>query len=190
MMPQVLKGVWFIWYNLWYVTSQTVFKTSAYRGTITHKCMFTNVEITYITGSSVSSVQFSHLVVSDPMDCSTPDFPIRHQLPELTQTHVHGVGDALQPSHPLLSPSPPTFGHSQQQYLNSQQYAVDILWCVSGVSHMALMVKNPPANAGDIRDMGSIPGSGRSPGGGNGNPRQLFLPGKFHGQKNLEDYSP
>ena len=43
------------------------------------------------------------------------------------------------------------------------------------------MVKNPPANAGDIRDSGSIPGLGRSSGGGNGNPTPVFLPGEFHG---------
>ena len=43
------------------------------------------------------------------MDCSMPGFPVRHQLPELAQTHVHQVGDAIQPSHPLLSPSPPAF---------------------------------------------------------------------------------
>ena len=43
----------------------------------------------------------------DSMDCSTPGFPVHHQLPELAQTHVHQVGDAIQPSHPLLSPSPP-----------------------------------------------------------------------------------
>ena len=42
----------------------------------------------------------------DPMDCSTPVFPVHHQLPELAQTHVHWVGDAIQPSHPLLPPSP------------------------------------------------------------------------------------
>ena len=42
----------------------------------------------------------------DPMDCSTPGFPVLHQLPELTQTHVHWVDDAIQPSHPLSSPSP------------------------------------------------------------------------------------
>ena len=45
----------------------------------------------------------------DPMDCSTPGFPIHHQLPELAETHVHRVGDAIQPSHPLLSPSPQSF---------------------------------------------------------------------------------
>ena len=50
------------------------------------------------------------------------------------------------------------------------------------------MVKNLPANVGDARDMGSIPGSGRSPGGGNGNP--VFLPGKFHGQRSLAGCSP
>ena len=53
----------------------------------------------------------------DPMDCSTPGLPVHHQLPELAQTHVHWVGDAIQPSHPLLSPSPPTFSLSQHQGL-------------------------------------------------------------------------
>ena len=54
---------------------------------------------------------------------------------------------------------------------------------------MAQVVKNLPVNTGDIRDTGSIPGSGRSPGGGNGNPLQYFSPGKFHGQS-LMGYSP
>ena len=56
----------------------------------------------------ISSVQFSHSVVSNPMDCRTPGFPVHHQLPKLAQTQVHHVGDAIQPSHPLsplLSPS-------------------------------------------------------------------------------------
>ena len=52
------------------------------------------------------------------------------------------------------------------------------------------MVKNLPANAGDTRDMGSIPGSGRSPGEGNGNPLQYSLPGEFHGQRSLVGHSP
>ena len=51
------------------------------------------------------------------MDCSTPGLPVHHQLPELAQTHVHWVGDAMQPSHPLLSPFPPTFNISQHQGL-------------------------------------------------------------------------
>ena len=53
----------------------------------------------------------------DPMDCSTPGFPVHHQLPELAQTHIHQVSDAIQPPHPLLSPSPPAFNLSQHQGL-------------------------------------------------------------------------
>ena len=53
---------------------------------------------------SVRSVAQLCLTPCNPMDCSTPGFPVRHQLPELTQTHVHQVSDAIQPSHPLLSP--------------------------------------------------------------------------------------
>ena len=66
------------------------------------------------------SVEFSRSVVSDslrPVNCSTPGLPVHHQLPELTQTHVHRVGDAIQPSHPLLSPSPPAPSPSQHQSL-------------------------------------------------------------------------
>ena len=51
------------------------------------------------------------------MDCSMPDFPVHHQLPEFTQTHVRWVGDAIQPSHPLSSLSPPAFNLSQHQGL-------------------------------------------------------------------------
>ena len=53
----------------------------------------------------------------DPMNCSTPGLPVHHQLPEFTQTHVHQVSDAIQPSHPLLSPSPPAPNPSQHQGL-------------------------------------------------------------------------
>ena len=53
-----------------------------------------------------SSVAQSCLTPCDPMNCSTPGLPVRHQLPEFTQTHVHQVSDAIQPSHPLSSPSP------------------------------------------------------------------------------------
>ena len=53
----------------------------------------------------------------DPVDCSTPGFPVHHQLPELAQTHVHQVSDAIKPSHPLSSPSPTAFNLSQYQSL-------------------------------------------------------------------------
>ena len=67
--------------------------------------------------SSVSSVDQSCPTLCDPTDCSMPCFPAHHQLPELAQTHVHWVGDAIQPSHPLSSPSPPVFDLSQHQGL-------------------------------------------------------------------------
>ena len=63
------------------------------------------------------SVAQSCLTLCDPMGCSTPDFPVHHQLPKLTQTHVHWVSDAIQPCHPLSSPSPPTLNLSQHQGL-------------------------------------------------------------------------
>ena len=66
---------------------------------------------------SVSSVAQMCLTLCDPTDCSTPGLPVHHQLPELTETHVHWVGDAIQPSHPLLSPSPPIFNLSQHRGL-------------------------------------------------------------------------
>ena len=55
--------------------------------------------------------------ICTPMDCSTPGFTVHHQLPDLAQTHVHWVSDAIQPSHPLSSPSPPAFSLSQHQGL-------------------------------------------------------------------------
>ena len=66
--------------------------------------------------SSVQSAQ-SCLTLCDPMDCSTPGFPVHHQLLELAQTHIRGVNGAIQPSHPLSSPSPPALNLSQHQGL-------------------------------------------------------------------------
>ena len=64
-----------------------------------------------------SSVTQSCLTFCDPMNHSMPGLPVHHQLPEFTQTHVHWVGDAIQPSHPLSSPSPPALNLSQHQGL-------------------------------------------------------------------------
>ena len=63
------------------------------------------------------SVALSCLTLCDPMDCSTPGFPVHHRLLELAQAHVHWISDAIQPSHPLLSSSPPAFSLSQHQGL-------------------------------------------------------------------------
>ena len=67
----------------------------------------------------ISSVQFTHsyLTLCNPVDCSTPGLLVHLQLPDLAQAHVHRVGDAIQPSHPLLSHSPPAFNLSQHQGL-------------------------------------------------------------------------
>ena len=67
------------------------------------------------TTPKFSSVAQSCPTLCDPIDCSTPGLPVHHHLLELTQIHVHRVGDAIQPSHPLLSPSLPAFNLSQQQ---------------------------------------------------------------------------
>ena len=64
-----------------------------------------------------SSVAQSCLTLCNPMNCSTPGLPVHHQLPEFTQTHVHQVSDAIQPSHPLSSPSSPAPNPSQHQGL-------------------------------------------------------------------------
>ena len=71
----------------------------------------------HIASLQFSSVTQSCLTLCNPMDCSTPGLPVHHQLLELTQTHVHWVDDAIQPSHPLLSPAPPAYNLSQHQDL-------------------------------------------------------------------------
>ena len=80
----------------------------------------------------LSSVQWlSHVWLCDPMDCSIPGFSVYHQLPEFTQTHVHWISDAIQPSHPLSSPSPPApnpFQHqSLFQWVNSSHEVAKVL---------------------------------------------------------------
>ena len=68
-----------------------------------------------------SSVAQSCPTLCDPMNCSTPGLPVHHQLPEFTQTHVHRVSDAIQPSHPLSSPSPPAPNPSQLGHFTTCQ---------------------------------------------------------------------
>ena len=81
---------------------------------------------------AVSSVPFrsvtqSCLTLRDSMDCTMPGLPVHHQLPELAQTHVHWVSDAIQPSHPLPSPSPPALNLSQHQGLFNES-VLHIRW--------------------------------------------------------------
>ena len=62
-------------------------------------------------------IAYSCPTLCDPMDCSMPGLPVNHQLPELTQTYVHSISDAIQSSHPLSLPSSPAFNLSQHQGL-------------------------------------------------------------------------
>ena len=166
----------------------------------------------------VQSLSHVRLFATPWTACSTLGFPVLHYLPELAQTQVHWVSDAIQPSHPLSPSSPPAFNLSQRQDLfqwvglftsdgqrigaltpvlpmNTQDWFPLGLTGLSSLqfkglsrvfsntrkffstrlpwaSQVMLVVKNPPANAGDTRDTGSIPGTGRYLAGGNGNPLQ------------------
>ena len=86
-----------------------------------------------------NSVPQLHLALCDPMDCSTAGLPVHHQLSELTQTHVHPVSDAIQPYHPVSSPSLPAFNLSQHQGLfqwGSSLHQVAKYWSFSfSISH-------------------------------------------------------
>ena len=85
-----------------------------------------------------SLIQFSSVAqlcptLCDPMYCSTPGFPVHHQLPELAQTHVYHISNAIQPSHPLSSPSPPAFNLSQNRVFPKESVC-HIMWQNTGVS--------------------------------------------------------
>ena len=75
------------------------------------------MDLTETEDIKIRSVVQSCPTLCDPMNCSTPGLPVHHQLPEFTQTHVHRVGDTIQPFDPLSSPSPPAPNPSQHQSL-------------------------------------------------------------------------
>ena len=78
--------------------------------------------IVFFFSCSVQSVQLlSHVQLCNPMNHSMPGLPVHHQLPEFTQTHVHWVGNAIQPSHPLSSPSPPALNLGSQSYMEMRR---------------------------------------------------------------------
>ena len=120
---------------------------------------------------SLSRFQF----FSDPMDCSPP------------VSSVHGISQAGKLEWVAISSSR---GSSQpRDWTHVSCLAGGFFTTESSISQVALEVKDPPANAGDIRDVGSIPGLGRSPGEGNGNP-PTFLSEESHGQRSLVGGSP
>ena len=97
-LSQIEKGdITYMW-TLKNYTTELIYKTETY-------------------SDQIRSVAQSCLTLCDPMNHSTPGLPVHHQLPEFTQTHVHWVSDAIQPSHPLSSPSPPAPSPSQHQSL-------------------------------------------------------------------------
>ena len=106
---QLLSCVW-LFVTPWTVACQAPLSMEILQARI--------LEWAALPSSRFSSVQsLSRVWLCDPMNCSTPGLPVHHQLLESTQTHVHWVGDAIQPSHPLSSPSPPALNLSQHQGL-------------------------------------------------------------------------
>ena len=101
-----------------------------YNNHIQCKIMQRRDEVSWFQFSSRQfiSVAQSCPTLCDPMDCSTSGFPVHYQLPELAQTNVHRVGDAIQPFHSLSSPSPPAFDLSQHQGLFQWPDCLLIRW--------------------------------------------------------------
>ena len=90
------------------------------------------------------------LTLCDPMNGSTPGFPVHHQLPESTQTHIHCVGDAIQPSHPLSSPSPPALNPSQRVVGGTGSFQMSQLSTSGGQSiGVSASTSVPPMNTQD-----------------------------------------
>ena len=105
----------------WYSSDLPILLLLSYSSLLGHTEMSTSNPYypqTWVTLLQFSSVTQSCPTVWDPMNRSKPGFPVHHQLPAFTQTHVHRVSDAIQPSHPLSSPFPPASNPSQHQSLS------------------------------------------------------------------------
>ena len=138
------------------------------------------------------------------MNRSTPGLPVHHQLPESTQTRVHWVGDAIQPFHPLSSPSPPAFSLSQHQGLilwphprckhrgeqgSCSSYSF-VSWVLKTVTSIQIGFSGGSVVKSQSANVGSIPGLKRCLGGEKWELTPIFLPGKSHRQRSLAGYSP
>ena len=122
-----------------------------------------------------SSVTQLCQTLCNPMDCSMPGFPVHYQLLEFTQTHIHHIGDAIQPSHPLSSPSPPTFNLSSIRVFSNES-VLCIRWLV------AQMVKKLPA----MQETRVWFLDWKIPWRREWQFTPVLLPGEFHGQRNLK----
>ena len=103
------------------------------------------IKMMMLNMSQFSSVTQSCGNLCDPMDCIMPGFPVHHQLPEPVKTHGHPVSDAIQPSHPLSSPSPPAFDLSQNQGLSNES-----VLCIRWPKYWSFSFSISPSN--DIQD--------------------------------------
>ena len=83
----------------------------------------------------------SHVRLCDPMDCSMPGLPVHHQLPEAAQTHVHGVSDAIQPSHPLSFPSAPAFN-----FCSIRVFSNESILCIRWLKYWSFSFNISPSN--------------------------------------------
>ena len=138
--PEILISIWLHWMLCVLFTFSQNFnlsRTSWHHGTLS-QTLIIHIKLMPLwfcllrIAVQFSSVQlFSRVWLCDPMNCSTPGLPVHHQLLEFTQTHVHQVGDAIQPSHPLLSPFIPAPNPSQHQslfqWVNSSHEVAKIL---------------------------------------------------------------
>ena len=110
-------------------------------------------------------VSQSCLTHCDPVACHTPGFPVHHQLPELTQTHVHRVSNAIQPSHLLSSPSPPTFNLSQHrglfQWVSSSNQVGKVFLSYLGYTASWLLCSEEPCGVISANFSWDNPGSDR-----------------------------
>ena len=109
------------------------------------------IKLNYCQVNWISSVAQSCQTLCNPMNCSMPGLPVHHQLQEFTQTHVHWVGDAIQPFHPLLSPSPPAPNPSQHQSLFQWVNSLHEVRVSTGDSALASF---PPKNTQDWSSLG------------------------------------
>ena len=147
----------------------------------------------YSPKKSLHSVQFSSITqlcssLCDPMDCSTPGFPVYHQLPEFTQTHVHWVSDAIQPPHHLSSPSPPALNLSQHQgllkWVSSSHQVAKVL--EFQLQHQAFQrIFRTDFFRMDWLDLLAVQGRRRQR-----HPTPVLLPRKSHGWRSLVGCSP
>jgi len=114
--------------------------------TYSKETSFQNSQGQYLSENQFSSVTQSYPTLCYPMNRSTPGFPVHHQLPEFTQTHVRQVGDAIQPSHPLSPPSPPAPNLSQHQSLFHESFPQLFAWGGQSIGVSALVL---PMNTQD-----------------------------------------